>query len=97
MLRGRVDDNGRWEVIFFPSNIIIIECVAVFRCRFTSPMELKNHPLQKPEFIEPSALTVAHNGVCYIGEWLRLKPSCSHYIKKGKTPAFKLINKFCLL
>lgn len=46
-------------------------------------MEVKNNPVNNPEFIEPGPLQLAQNGICYIGEWLRLKPACSYFIRKG--------------
>lgn len=51
--------------------------------RFTSPLVLKNNPVTKPNFIEPGPLQLVRNGVCYVGEWLRLRPACSHFIRKG--------------
>lgn len=46
-------------------------------------MEAKNNPVSNPDFIEPGPFQLAQHGVCYIGEWLRLKPACSYFIRKS--------------
>lgn len=46
--------------------------------------------------VEANSLLMATNGVCFIGDWSSYKPSCSAYVKNGKSngaPRFRVATK----